>query len=214
MHQPVRDIWVEFNEPLEGLLNLMYADILGLVTTGMGSLIDPVALALPLPWELPDGSRAQRAHILEAWYAVKRDPLCAKKGWKYAAKLPRNNVRLSRVAVTELVFRKLDQNDATMAVQSSHPWDERPADAQLAVHSLMWAMGPHFWRKFPKFTASFMVGDYAGCAEECAIAPAKGTVIERNRRNRVLFENAARVVAEGLDPSELIWSDGSAPHAA
>jgi hypothetical protein len=36
MHQSVQDAWVPFNSPLAGVVNFMYLDVRGLLTTGMG----------------------------------------------------------------------------------------------------------------------------------------------------------------------------------
>ena len=204
MHPAVRAVWVEFNEDLEGVLTCLYADTLGLITTGMGNLVDPVSMAVNLPWVLPDGSEASRSEILAAWYAVKRDPLCASKGWTYAAKLPQNDIRLPLPEVHKLIARKLEQNAEAMAYRFDH-WDEWPADAQLGVLSMAWAMGPGFVAKFPMFTAACRRKDFVTAAKQCIISPAKGTVIERNLRNLACFENAASVMAAGADVSQLVW---------
>lgn len=202
MHAAVRDVWVAFNEPLEGIVTRLYADVKGLVTTGMGNLVDPMSLAMGLPWELPDGTRASRDQVQAAWLAVKTDPMCATKGWKYAIGLPANKVRLSDSAVQDLILRRLDANDGSMKTRFTD-WEDRPADAQLAIHSMAWAMGPGFFIKFPRFTKHFIAGDYQAAAGECFISPAKGTVVERNRRNHGLLMAASLV---GGDPSEVTVS--------
>jgi GH24 family phage-related lysozyme (muramidase) len=200
MHSAVKDIWVAFNEPLEGLVTSLYADVKGLVTTGMGNLVDPMPLALVLPWELPGGIAASKDSVALAWQAVKGDPQCASRGWKYAAQLPLNNVRLTRDSVSALIVSKLAENDLRMRVRFGD-WESRPADAQLAVHSMSWAMGPMFFKRFPKFTAMFTRGDYAAASNECAISPPHGTIVERNARNRQLLLNAAT----SADPAVLQW---------
>src|SRR6476469_6934719 len=40
MHQSVQDAFPAFTEPLEGRVPFMYLDVKGLVTTGVGNLID------------------------------------------------------------------------------------------------------------------------------------------------------------------------------
>lgn len=202
MHQSVRDVWVAFNEPLEGIVNRLYADVLGLVTTGMGNLVDPMPAAMGLPWKLPNGQPASRDQIQASWLAVKLDPKCAKLGWKYAIGLPANSIRLDDSAVTALILGKLDSNDASMQARFDD-WESRPADAQLAALSMAWAMGGAFWLKFPRFTKHFIAGDYQAAAGECFISPAKGTVVERNRRNHGLLMAASLV---GGDPSEVTVS--------
>jgi GH24 family phage-related lysozyme (muramidase) len=200
MRDAVPAIWIRYNRDLEGIITSMYADDLGLVTTGMGNLIDPIDLAITLPWKLPGGIPAAAPVIQRAWHAVKNDPKCAKSGWKYASQIPANNVRLDIADVEDLIEKKLQQHD--MFIASRFPdWEARPADAQLAVHSMAWAMGPAFFRKFPKFTLAFGKGDYATCASECKISPEHGTIVERNRRNKALFLAAAA----GGDPESVSW---------
>ena len=210
MHPSVLAAWINFNTPLEGLVRSLYADVLGLVTTGMGNLVDPVGAALVLPWKRPDGSPATQAQIAAAWNAVKNDPRCAKLGWVYAQSLPGNDIRLDDADVAALVYSKLKANDRLMAARFAD-WESRPADAQMAAHSMAWAMGPSFWPKFPRFTALFTAGDYGrietdakgnpivrGAAGECAISPPHGTIIVRNAHNKQMLLNAAKVAA---DPS-------------
>lgn len=50
MHKSVVDIFPSFSVPLEGEVSSMYCDVLGLITVGVGCLIDPVSMALPLAW--------------------------------------------------------------------------------------------------------------------------------------------------------------------
>lgn len=190
MKQVVEGIWIDFNRPLEGDLPFFYADIKQLVTIGIGNLVDPIQTALGLPMRLPDGTLATKAQIAVAWHAVKNDPLCGKLGWKYAIKLPLNNLRLDPEDSEKLVLGKFRQHDHVF--KNKFPdWECRPADAQLAVHSMAWALGADFFRKFPRFTRAFFSGDYAICSRECDIANEEGTVILRNARNRKLFLNAA-----------------------
>lgn len=51
----------------------MYLDVRGLVTTGIGNLIDPKEVALPLPW-LKEGEPATADEISAEWDFVKSDP--------------------------------------------------------------------------------------------------------------------------------------------
>lgn len=204
MHDHVREQWVDFNSPLEGLLTRLYADVLGLVTTGMGNLLDTFAgdptdsawravrpLVLGLPWTVSGGIAATPGEVESAWRAVRNDPKAAKQGWKYAVAIPANKIRLQLVDVEALILRKLETNDAALA-KKFDDWEDRHPDAQMAVHSMAWAMGTDFTRKFPRFTASFTEGDYQAAAAECAISPPHGTIVERNRRNRMLLLNAER----------------------
>ena len=71
MQSAVRSAWRRFNEQLEGLTNWMYLDIKGLVTTGMGNLIDPIEAALRLTWHGADGSTAAPDVVRHEWSRIK-----------------------------------------------------------------------------------------------------------------------------------------------
>lgn len=207
MRPPVRDAFHSFTAPFEGKdVPWMYLDVIGLVTTGNGNLIDPVAMAVGLPWRKPDGSLASREEIISEWHAVKqRKDLMLRGGMVF-----RNvtKLRLDKQAMHDLLFRKLDQNEAILRKRFPE-WDSWPADAQLGVHSMAWAMGPRFG--FPKFSAACLRGDFAAAADECRIS----TIPDRNGRNqanRQLFLNAAFVRDTGADPAVLIY--GSDPEEA
>lgn len=205
MRAAVRAAWVDYNKNLEGVLTGMYADKLGLVTTGMGNLIDPIALALTLPWTLPNGASASKEQISSAWMAVKNDPQCAVRGWQYAFRLPGNTLRLSPTAVDDLIDKRLDANDASLKRRFPH-FESWPADAQLAVHSMVWAMGlGRLLQKFPKCCKALDASDFVGAAKECKMVPEEGSLITRNKLNFTLLHNAATCAADGADPELLVW---------
>jgi hypothetical protein len=189
----------------------MYTDILGLVTIAIGDLIDPVELALGLPFVHADGSPASHAEIAAAWHAVKSDPRGPHLGWRYTAQL--TTIRLTDEGVSEVVARKLDQNEADLR-RRFPDFEEWPADAQLATHSMAWACGSGF--RFPKLAAALLARDFETAARECHIdtdgpdhipntADDNNGVKPRNAANVILYENAAKVQAYHLDPSELIY---------
>lgn len=207
MRQVVPGIWIEFNRPLEGVVPCFYADVKGLVTIGIGNLVDPLSSALSLPMRKQDGTLATKAEIAVAWNAVKKDSQCAKLGWRYAAKLLRNDLHLSPEDIEQLVLRKMAQHDNVFK-KKFLDWEDRPAGAQLAVHSMAWAMGSDFTRKFPRFTKAFIAGDYSTCSRECDITDAEGTVVLRNARNRKLFLNAAHSTDfDALGPYPITMKD-------
>ena len=88
MHEMVRESWMRFNEPLEGIVNFMYLDVKGWVSTGMGNKIDETVrpnsapsaaerqaslrLANQLNWyDQSTGAAASPAEVAAAWDAVK-----------------------------------------------------------------------------------------------------------------------------------------------
>ena len=197
----VREVFYPWTAQYEGVIFWMYADILGLVTTGVGNLIDPVGLALPLPWQRPDGSAASEGEIRDAWQAVKDSPDAARLGAGYARGL--TDLTLSEGAVVELVDRRLLQNADVLASRFPGFW-AWPADAQLATLSMAWAMGPGF--DFPRFADAVDRLDFVTAAAECTIREAGNPgVVPRNQADRALFLAAADVLATDGDPSRLTF---------
>ena len=222
MHAATLAAWHQFSEPLEGRVHSLYVDVKGLVTTGVGNLIDSMAPALQLPWRrvsdvaqliaTDDDPLASAADIAAAWNGLKaqRDKF-AKLHWKYAAKL--NNLRLTDGAVDALVERVLRGNVATLR-RTFVNWDALPADAQLGILSMAWAVGTGFPKIFGNFTRAALAGDWTGAAASCKIrdgldTPSKADdnpgIVPRNAANRLCFANAALVLKGGFDIDRLYW---------
>jgi hypothetical protein len=204
MWQSVRDVWLEFNEPLEGRLNFMYLDIRGLVTTGVGNLIDPRELAEELPWETADGSVAAPEQIDAEWDQIKSKLDQAKLGGGTFKRFA--TLFLPDAEIDRLVFNKLDEMERLLKSRPDFAdFDEFPADGQLGLLSMSWAMGPLF--KFPKFQSFIADGRWNDAVAECRFQPDSGTIKLRNDRDELLFQNAAAVAdpAFGLDPAAVIW---------
>lgn len=194
-----------FNEPLEGVVHHMYLDILGLVTVGVGNLIDPISEALKLPFRFRNNpaQMATQAEIAAEWNALKANTALAKKGHRAAAKVAQ--LELSDASVGDLIQKRLLDNEKKIKKQATFAkWDSWPADAQLAVLSMAWAMGPNGFSKFPRFSAACAAGDFRGAAANCRMAEAGNPgVVPRNDANQLMFRNAATVTAKGLDPAVL-----------
>lgn len=204
MKPPVRAAWRRFNDPIEDVIPWMYQDKRGLITTGVGNLIDPVSTATPLPWML--GDRLATADEIRAeWQRVKDDKTLAQKGALAARHVTK--LRLDPAGIDAIVTQRLLSNE--QIVRSSHifaGWDDFPADAQLAVLSMSWALGPSFAGHWPRFGAAChaMAFDVAG--GECKIDETGNPGVEpRNDANRLCFANAAKVMARGLDRGVLHW---------
>jgi GH24 family phage-related lysozyme (muramidase) len=193
VNRAVRDLWLSFNSDLEGFVLHMYLDVRNLVTTGMGNLVDPVGLALPLPWRHPDGSVALQAEVRSQWAKVKAARALAPFGGNSEAFRKLTSIRLSEGDVKALCSFKLAQNHAQLRTYFPDV-DLWPPPAQMAVHSMAWALGAGFpsTGKWPKFCKAARARDFATCAAECEMGPKEGTIIERNRRNALLFSRAAR----------------------
>jgi GH24 family phage-related lysozyme (muramidase) len=203
LHPAVKAAWHRFSEPLEGRVHWMYLDILGLVTTGVGNLIDPSSEAVKLPWTI-NGHPASPEAIRADWDALKARQDLKRLHYKYAA--PVTKCRLSDEAIDGLVLAKLEINAAFMQKNYFPDFATWPADAQLAASSMAWACGPGFPATFKNFARFANVQDWAGCKASCAIkTEGNPGVVPRNKANVLCFENAAEVASNGWPVEELHW---------
>lgn len=209
MHVSVQGAFRAFNEPFEGVVHHMYLDIKGLVTIGVGNLIDPVTEAKALPFQFKsDSERAATPSEIESeWQAVKANTALAKKGYKAAAKV--TDLELSDEAIGRLIQKRLLANEKLIRKQVPFArWDAWPADAQLGVLSMAWAMGPSAFVGFPKFSESCRAMDFTAAAAQCKIADADNPgVTPRNTANQLLFRNAALVTSKKLDIAVLHYPE-------
>lgn len=201
MKASVADAFVRVNTPWEGVVHFPYLDRLGLVTTGMGNLIDPVGMSLGLPWCHRDtGEPATPDEIRTAWYAVKdRQDLSQHGGMAFKNV---TDLALSDEAVTALVLSKLRENEAHLRTRVPY-WDRIPADGQMSLLSWCWAVGA--FAHFPKMLAAVNRGDFVAASKECAINPKVGTIVLRSEANATMLRNAAYVACESMDPEVLYY---------
>jgi hypothetical protein len=217
MHQSVIDAWHRFSEPLEGRVPHMYLDVKKLVTCGVGNLIDPISAAMPLPWKRDsDGQLATPDQIRAAWVALKNRPDLAERHVSHARAL--TGLHLDDADIDALVARKLSDNQAHITKHHFPFFPDFPADAQLGIMSMAWAVGADFPKKFPKFSRSVLAGDWAGARLECDIdVGTKGDpdynpgVIPRNLANRICFANAELMSKTGVQRQILKWPDVHVP---
>lgn len=204
MKQSVIDAWESYSVPLEGRVRWMYLDILGLVTAGVGNLADPVGLALQMPWVHGDGTPASSDAVRRDWHALKAQQQLSKLHYNYAARV--TTVRLTDEGIDQIVAKKLAANELYMRQTYFPDWDRWPADAQLGVSSMAWAMGPGFPAKFPTFTRFAKEQQWAAAMAACTIREAGNPgVVPRNRANRLCFANAETVTRDGLSRNVLHW---------
>jgi hypothetical protein len=204
MFPSVLAAFAPFNKTFEGYLPWMYVDRLNLVTTGMGNLIDPKENALRLPWRRPDGSLASAQEISDAWTKVKNSGAAGKGGGNQGHL---TTLRLNEEGIKQVINSKVTENERILKTRIPR-WDTLPADAQLAVHSMAWAMGPNF--KYPKFIAALnqTIPDFDTAIKQSYIPdnpqksleypPADKALRDRNVANRALLIGAKKVVEEGL----------------
>jgi hypothetical protein len=227
MRESVRNAWLRFNEDLEGRVRFMYCDTKGLVSTGVGNLIDATRREMTPPTDAErqtshqmarrfnwlrgeNGPAADGGEVDAAWDAVKARMDLAPRGHRAYEQL--TSLRITNDEIDRFVFVKLDEMEATLKRQADFAdYDNWPADAQLALLSMSWGMGPAFG--FPDFRGFARAGDFEGCARECRFNPEVGTIVTRNDRDQLCFRNAAQAVASGLDRETLFWpgSPGAVP---
>lgn len=209
-------IFPKFTAPLEGdHLTWPYPDVKNLITVGDGNLIDPVSVALTLPWKNPDGSPVPRDQVIAQWTHLKSLNLGQAGAWSAAVKNA-TSMRLSNADIDALIVRQLVANDAVLA-RIFKDWENFCADAQLALHSLSWAMGPgeHTWQVFGNLNHAILAGDWFA-AEQCIDLSTKGNagVGKRNVADRLCCHNAGIVEQYGLDPDVLYWPNAAAASPA
>ena len=190
MHQSVIDFFPDFSKKLEGCVDHMYLDVKGLVTTGIGCLIDPVSLAVTLPWVLKGTTtKASIQQVIDEWHRIKDNQRLAKLHYDYAGKLCQ--LRLTDEGVQQLLEARMNVFEDDLK-KTFKEWDEWPADAQLGLMSMSWAMGSGFTKKWAHFTPACREHRWADAAELCSInATNNAGIIPRNKANKMLFKLAA-----------------------
>jgi GH24 family phage-related lysozyme (muramidase) len=199
MHASAEAAWYEFIKKHEGEVAFMYLDTKGLVTVGIGNLIDPMSLAVGLPFQFKADNRAQvaagkaasRAEIEAEWKALKNHPkkeqfitgghrLCASE----------TDLELSGAGRQQLFRSKSTANEQQL--KGFFPdFDLWPADAQLGLMAMGWGLGAGFPAKWPKFSAACKKRDFDAAAADCNISTWRA---ERNAASRRFFGNAAHVL--------------------
>lgn len=202
MRASVTVAWPAMCRLYEGVTRYMYADTKGLVTTGVGFLIDSASAAQALPWKTKAGALATAGQVTTEWKRVK-----GKTSWtKYSG--------LNAVwKDSAVLFLDLSVVDAKLLETTQKFWarlrtaipllDSFPADSQLALMDLAWQNGPGFLDVGSVWTgtrAAVLAQDWAKAAGHVPGDVNSPRAIARRR----LFSNAAAVVRLGLDP-DVLW---------
>jgi hypothetical protein len=189
----------------EGYTTWMYLDVECLVTCGRGNKIDPVAEALTLDWERPDGSLATGLEIITAWNNVKAHGQLRWLGGENKAFADLTSIRLTKASIDKLdrvTIATMQQVLATRLPQL----DTWPADAQLALLRWAWANGP--MAHYPKMFAALAAKDFATAAHE---AEWTNETDETRQIITTHFMRAAAVVGNGDDPAFFLVAQGVSP---
>lgn len=200
MNPSAQQAFLKLTNQFEGHVGWMYLDVIGLVTTGCGNLIDPISLAMKARWLRDDGSPALPSDVVVAWTIVKKRRDLA----QYGARIfkPLTKVHLDESGIMDLTLQRLAGNE--IILRHEFPaYDSWPVDAIVALNSMSWARGPNKWHNaFPRFSRAMDKMDFEAAAEECRMG---GPGLDkRNALNKLLLVNAAQVVAKALPYSELL----------
>jgi hypothetical protein len=197
MFASVQSTFPAFSAKFEDRVPYMYLDIKGLVTVGIGNLIDPVAAAQALPFQFKNapGSFATPDEIAAEWQAVKNDQ-SLKTSW-YSAFESITQLELSDDSIDAVILERLNQNESFLKGPQWFPnFDTWPADAQLGLLSMAWAMGPASFAGFPRFSAACRILDFKTAAAECKMDDTGNAgLTPRNQANFTLFSNAEIILA-------------------
>lgn len=207
MHQSVQNALHDFLKQYEGKVNFMYLDVKGLVTVGVGHMIEPIHLAHKLEFRTKGGSGpVSVGEITAEWQTVKSRTDLAKKGGEAFAAITRleltdNGIKSMVKSHAASIEDYIKTNPSAKKFYSN--WDNWPADAQLAFMGVAWGgiPIPQFgWHKFPE---ACRVEDWDKAAVECKIS--SPIAAGRNEAHKLMFLNAAAVKANGDSITELSW---------
>lgn len=190
--------FVKIQTQWEGYLDYMYTDSIGLVTTGMGNLIDPVTRALQLAWYHRVGnSIATPDEVAEEWQRVKAAHV---PGAYDAPKDVRiTSLYLHPEAIQSLVQTTLEVNEGILCGWLTN-FGSFPADAQMCIHGMAWAMGPGFPHYFPSFVRAAQDNDWDGARLQSHF---RLEAKQRLAGHDLMLQNAAKVVGVAGDLSVL-----------
>jgi len=207
MHQSVKNALHDFLKAYEGKVNYMYLDVKGLVTVGVGHLIDPVNMALKHEFRTKGGGGPVSGGAITAeWQTVKSRKDLMLKG--AAAFAPITSLELSDNGIKSMVTSSANAIETYIKTNASAKkfyanFDSWPADAQLAFMGVAWGgiPIPQFgWHKFPE---ACRVEDWDTAAAECTIT--SPIAAGRNEAHKTMFLNAAAVKSNGDDITQLSW---------
>ena len=193
MHPNVKPTLRRVLGDFEGVRHSMYLDAVGLVTVGIGFLIDPFSRATAIRlgnWSRRGGGPVTAGDLRQEWDNVKRRTI----GY-------RCQLRLSNRSIEPLFDQKANGGE-NMLIRIFSQFGQYPADAQLGMLCLTWlrASEPGYRRTFPEFIRCCTRRDWRRAGIESlwqAIQEARGGPQNRRirRRNAQLrmFDNAAVV---------------------
>lgn len=209
--------FIPWSSPFENYTTFPYTDAEGLVTVGLGNMIDamvpgqikhkncgygtrtpcgqatPTSKALSLPWQ--GGSIALDWQKLKAQWPGVQSNACERI----------TSARLPKSAIDQIIHDQLVYNEKDI-LHLLPNFGAAPSDAQMAVHSMAWAMGTGNLATFKSFLDSLRAENYADAAAQSHM---QGVGIDiRNLANRMMLLVAEAVKTLGGDPDDFHYTDG------
>lgn len=203
MYDVVRAAFRPLSGKLEGVVNEMYVDILNLVTTGVGNLIDASRNPNVMPWspalqwewrDKATGMVATRDQVVAEWNRVKN---AGHQNWRASAQAAFGRLALTDAEMERLFEWRLDEDEKILARRFPE-WSAWGADAQMGTFLVDWWTGPGF--TWPNFTAALKEKRFADAAMH---GQSRKMNANRNAAIKGHFEAAAVVHAQGLPRERL-----------
>ncbi len=190
MRESVKQGFLPFATRFDPLVSWMYLNRAGNVVTALGCSLEPITLALELPWVLRDGKQpAEENHIAGDWLRIKRNRILAHKGPTGSA--PYTNVELTQEGIERLVIKRLYELEQRFADAGFVDFDDWPADVQLAGLSMAW-LDADLFEHFPKWSKAMKQGAWRLGAKECFFRTTHHhELVGRNWAHRKLLLSAA-----------------------
>lgn len=190
MHNSVRDGVFGYLKFFEGSVEWMYLDSVGLVTTGIGTLLDPFdKFWQDLPFHYKSsGKAATKDEIKAEFNKVKaRQDLATKR---YTVFEPLTELRVTDI--DKRVQKDVAGKETYVrGLFGSKAYDGWPADAQLAVLSIVYGAGS--LKDHPRLIEACKERDWWGARLSGMLSNPKQGVegyISRNTATIILFQNA------------------------
>jgi GH24 family phage-related lysozyme (muramidase) len=195
MTPAAREAFLAKTRELEGVCQWLYLDVRGLVTVGIGNLVDPIGSlwAANLDWRSGDEPAAD-SEIWAAWRTVKgHQELRTHGGGAFQGLTAIRATDESIDRLVELTMTRFER-ELRRFFPEMPGW---PDSAWVSVMLMAWALGASFPSRWPKLTAALRTLDFGTAALECSMSDAgqNASFKERNRLVREGFLAAAATIA-------------------
>lgn len=177
--------FITLTRELEGVCTWLYLDVKGLVSVGIGNLVDPIGSlwAANLDWRNGDAPAAD-SEVWGAWRTIKGHQELRLQGGGTFQRL--TAIRATDESIDHLVGTTLDRFCRVLLgfFPEFLAW---PDDAQVALMLMAWALGASFPSRWPKLRMALQALDFATAAEECGMSEANQNASFK-KRNRLVKE--------------------------